>query len=253
MKTLLHALHALLVLSLLTSGPLAHAEPRQSSSSSKSFKGGFSSQRAASPPARAPRQEGASRGGFGSFNSAPAREAQRSDSALSRRLDKNASEANALRTLDARRAQKEEAERDTRPVPGYENRQANGQYDRQYERQYGNQYGNQYGSQRDTPMPAPAQRQGSGLGGVVTGMVLGQLASGAHARNNNGYPGQVQAGTSSASVNQAPATTSFFGGVMRMFLWLMVLSAIAWLGYFLLRKKRRKADDNKPNYTFEGQ
>ncbi|WP_332875940.1 hypothetical protein [Massilia sp. S19_KUP03_FR1] len=240
MKTLIHAIHALLVLSLLSMNPLASAEPRQSSSSSKSFKGGFSSQRSSTPPARAPRQDSASsRGGFGSFNSAPSRDTQKSDSALSRRLDKNASQDNALRTLDARRAQKEQAERDTRPVPGYENRQASGQY----------------GNQPGAPMPAPAQAQpqGSGWGGVATGMVLGQIASGANARNNNGYPGQANVGTSSASVNQASGGSSFFGGVMRMFMWLIVLSAIGWLVYFVVQRKRRKTEENKPNYTFEGQ
>lgn len=242
MQFLKRTLHAVLVLSLLSTNPLASAEPRQSSSSSKSFKGGFSSQRSATPPARAPRQDsGARGGGFGSFNNAPSRDAQKSDSALSRRLDKNASQDNALRTLDARRAQKEQAERDTRPVPGYENRQSNGQYS----------------NQPAAPMPSPAQAQpqsqGSGLGGLVTGMVLGQMASGAHARNNNGYPGQANVGTSSASVNQAPGGTSFFGGVMRMFMWLIVLSAIGWLVYFVVQRKRRKTEANKPNYTFEGQ
>ena len=248
MKTLMHALHAVLVLSLLSVNPAAEAEPRQksSSSSSKSYKSGFSSQRTASPPPRAPRQDGASRGGFGSFNSAPSRDTQRSDSALSRRLDKNASEDRALRTLDARRAQKEQSERDTRPVPGYENRQANGQRSSQYDGQYNNRQN----------APAQAQGSGSGLGGVVTGMVLGQMANSAAARNNNGYPGQGASntgrGTSSASVNQGSSGTSFFGGVMRMFMWLIVLSAIGWLVYFLVQRKRRKVEQNKPNYTFEG-
>ncbi len=236
MKTLLHALHAVLVLSLLSVNPAAHAEPRQSSSSSKSFKGGFSSQRAGSPPPRAPRQDSASRGGFGSFNSAPSGSRQKSESASSRRLDQNASEANALRTLDARRAQKEQAERDTRPVPGYENRQ----------------YGNQPAGPGPTPAPAQAQGSNNGMAGVVTGLVLGQMANSSHARNNNGYQGQPGVGTSSATVNQAPGGPSFFGGVMRMFMWLVVLSAIGWLAYFLVQKRRRKTAENKPNYTFEG-
>lgn len=228
------ALHAVLVLSLLSVSPVSNAEPRHSSSSSKSFKGGFSSQRSSSPPPRAPRQDSASRGGFGSFNSAPSGSRQKSESASSRRLEQNASQANALRTLDARRAQREQADRDTRPVPGYENRQ--------------------YGNQPPAPMPAPAQAQGSnnGMAGVVTGLVLGQMANSSHARNNNGYPGQVNAGTSSATVNQAPAGRSFFGGVLRMFMWLVVLSAIAWLAYFLVQRKRKKTAENKPNYTFEG-
>jgi hypothetical protein len=253
MKSLMRVLHAVLVLSLLSANPAAQAEPRQHSSSSKSYKGGFSSQRSSSPPPRAPRQDSAgrsnARGGFGSFNSAPSRNGQQSDSAMSRRLDREASQDRAVRTLDARRAQREQAGRDTRPVPGYENRQSSAQ--RSSERRP------EYDDQRNMP----AQRSGNGngmggVGGVVTGMVLGQMANGAAARNN-GYPGQVAGngghGTSSASVNQAPSGTSFFGGVMRMFMWLVVLSAIGWLVYFLVQRKRRKVDQNKPNYTFEGQ
>jgi len=240
MKSLKHALHALLVLSLLSMSPVSHADPRPAKST-HSFKGGFSSQRSSSPPPRAPKQDASSssRGGFGSFGSAPARSGQKSDSALSQRLDRNASEANALRTLDARKQAQEQAARDTRPVPGYENRQNN----------------NQYNAPMPMPAPAPAQGSGSGLGGVVTGLVLGQIANGSHARSNNGYPAQVNGtgnvGTSSATVNQAPQR-SFFGGVMRMFMWLVVLSAIGWLAYFLVQRKRRKTAENKPNYTFEG-
>ena len=249
MKSLMHALHAVLVMSLLSMSPVASAEPRQkssSSSSSKSFKGGFSSQRSSSPPPRAPRQDSASsRGGFGSFNSAPSRAPQRSDSALSQRLDRNASEANALRTLDARRAAQEQASRDTRPVPGYENRQNGGQ-------NYGQNNGQNSG-QYNAPMPAPAQQSGNGMAGVVTGLVLGQIANGSHARSNNGYPGQSNVGTSSASVNQAPSSGSFFGGVAKMFIWSMILSAIAWVAWFLLQRRRRKTAENQPNYTFEGQ
>ena len=227
MKSLTHALHALLVLSLLSFNPAVQADPRPATPS-HSFKGGFSSQRTAPPP-KAPSQR-SSNGSFGSFGSAPAGNGQKSDSALSQRLDRNASEQNALRTLDARRAAQEQANRDTRPVPGYENRQ-----------------------NAPAPMqPPPAQQSGSGLGGVVTGMVLGQIANGAHARNN-GYPGQMNAGTGSATVNQAAPTTSFFGGVMRMFMWLVLLSAIGWLVYFLVQRQRRKSAENKPHYTFEGQ
>lgn len=231
------ALHAVLVLSLLSASPVSGADPRPATPS-HSFKGGFSSQRSSAPAPRAPKQDAGSRGGFGSFNSAPARAPQKSDSALSQQLDKNASQANALRTLDARRAAKEQAERDTRPVPGYENRQ---------------QYGNQASQPMPMPMPAQPQPSGNGMAGVVTGLVLGQIANGSHARNNNGYQGQVNAGTSSATVNQAPARTSFFGGVMRMFMWLVVLSALGWLVYFLVQRQRRKSAENKPHYTFEGQ
>jgi hypothetical protein len=246
MKTLMHALHAVLILSLLTVSPVSNADPRHSSSSSKSFKGGFSSQRSSTPPPRAPKQDAGSRGGFGSFGSAPARSTQKSDSALSQRLDRNASEANALRTLDARRAAQEQAARDTRPVPGYE--------DRQYGNNNNRSYDNQYGRQQSAPVQRSDGGMG-GLGGLATGVILGQMANGAHARNNNGYQGPVagssNAGTSSATVNQG-ASGSFFGGVMTIFIWLVFLSAIGWFVYFLVQRKRRHTKANKPNYTFEG-
>lgn len=230
MKSIIHALHVVLVLSLLGVNPAASADPRPSIPT-KSFKGGFSSQRSAPAP-KAPSSSGASRGGFGSFNSAPARAPQKSDSALSQQMDKGAAEANALRTLDARRAAQQQS---TQPVPGYENRQ----------------YG-QPGQPMPMPVPQQAPQSGNGMAGVVTGLVLGQIANGAHARNNNGYPAQVNNGTSSATVNQAPAR-SFFGGIMHLFLWLVVLSAIGWLIYFLVQRNRRKTAENKPHYTFEGQ
>ena len=237
MKLSMHALHAVLALSLLGLNPVAQADPRPAMPK-HSFKGGFSSQRPAASPPRAPRQD-APRGGFGSFGSAPAGNAQKSDSALSQRLDRNASESNALRTLDTRRAAQDQAARDARgdrrPVPGYEYRQ-NAPASPSFQQQQ---------------PPQPAQQSNNGLGGIVTGMVLGQIASGAHARNN-GYPGQVSTGTSSATVNQAPARTSFFGGVMRMFMWLVVLSAIGWLVYFMVQRRRRKSEESKPHYTFEG-
>ena len=112
------------MLSLLV--PLAHvdaADAKPSTSSSSSFKGGFSSQRSSSSASSssssksggsfgsfsrrstssdAPAQASKRSGSFGSFGSGAATP-QKSDSALSQKLNKNASEANALRTLDAHR------------------------------------------------------------------------------------------------------------------------------------------------------
>ena len=124
------------MLSLLV--PLAHVDAADAKpSTSSSFKGGFSSQRSSSSASSssksggfgsfsrrstssdAPAQASKPSGGFGSFGSGAAAP-QKSDSALSQKLNKNTAEANALRTLDARRQAQADAARDTRPVPGYE-------------------------------------------------------------------------------------------------------------------------------------
>lgn len=243
--TMLKSYNVALVLALLL--PLAHVgtvDARPSSSSS--FKSGFSSQRPSSPskpsyssakssgtsfgsfsrrsaPPDAAPQQNKSPGGFGSFGRGAATP-QKSDSALSRKLDRNTSEANALRTLDARRQAQADAARDTRPVPGYEQ-----------------------GRSAPTYAPPPVQqqqppvivRQDSGLGHVIAGAMIANAARGAHA-NNNGYPG----GTAPAP---SGGGTSFLG----VFLTLCVLALIGWGLYFAWRRLRRGREAKKPNYSFE--
>lgn len=254
MKSVLHTVRfTLLAVTLIAAQGAGAFEPAHQSKSA-SFKGGFSSQRQQSaqpsrqqsaPPVQ--RSQGRS-GGFGSFGGAPARNGQASDSALSRRLDKNASEANALRTLDERRAAQQGAGRDTRPVPGYEERQAAAPA----------------GVPMPAPMPAPMQipapapvivRQDSGIGQVATGYVLGRMANGGGSSNGaqnlpnvGGYPGKI---VGTATVDQAPAGRSFFGGVLHLLMWLIAAAAIFWLGYFAFRRLRRRRAANQPNYTFE--
>jgi hypothetical protein len=247
-----------LVLSLLL--PLAHAGAADArpATSSASFKSGFSSQRpapAAKPsyassktggsfasfsrrpasadaPAPAPAQPSRSSGGFGAFGSGGA-VPQKSDSALSQKLDRNTSEANALRTLDARRQAQADAARDTRPVPGHEDG-ASGQRPPVY-------------------APPPVQqpqapiivRQNSGLGHVIAGAVLANAARGAHA-NNNGYPGAVP-GTPAGTTQAATGSGSFLG----LFLTLCVLALVGWALYFAWRRVRRARAAKKPNYSFE--
>jgi uncharacterized membrane protein len=239
-----------LVLSLLV--PLAHAVDAKPSSSG--FKSGFSSQRSSSAsrtsslPARsggfgsfgkrAASSDGASpaarpSGGFGSFGGGQA-PPQKSGSALSQKLNRNASEANALRTLDARRQAQADAARDTRPVPGYE----------------------QAASGRPAPTyaPPPQQqapvivRQDSGLGHVLAGAMIANAARGAHA-SNNGYPGGYPSTGGGATTPTAArgGGTSFIG----LFFTLFVLVAIAWGVYFLWRRVQRARAAKKPNYSFE--
>lgn len=249
------------VLALLL--PLAHVDVVDAKpSSSSSFKSGFSSQRS-SAPARpsyssakssgtsfgsfsrrssssdaAPAQPGKPSGGFGSFGHGSAAP-QKSDSALSQKLDKSTAEANALRTLDARRQAQADAARDTRPVPGYEQGASN------------------RGAPTYAPPPVqqpqpPAQspivvRQDSGLGHVIAGAMIANASRGAHA-GNNGYPGGASGGyAGGASTASAGGGMSFLG----VFLTLCVLALIGWGIYFAWRRLRRGREAKKPNYSFE--
>jgi hypothetical protein len=217
--------------------PLAHvgSVDARPSTSSSSFKSGFSSQRSASPK---PSYSSAKSGGFGSFGGGGAAP-QKSDSALSQKLNKNASEANALRTLDARRQAQSDAARDTRPVPGYEHGASS-------------QTAPTYAPAPQSTQPQQPQapiivRQDSGLGHVIAGAVLANAARGAHA-NNNGYPGGYPSTPGGGSM--APAHgggTSFLG----LFVTLCVLALVGWALYFAWRRLRRSREAKKPNYSFE--
>jgi hypothetical protein len=252
--------HLPLALFLMLSLAAAPADARPTSSSS-SFKSGFSSQRSSSSSSSSSSKS--STGSFGSFSrrsdtKAPASDARKSDSALSRKLDKESSEANALRTLDARRAA--QAARENPPAPGVG--QPAGSYQDNARMPPPRGYG-----------PAPAQpptnapmivRQDSGLGNVVAGAILARSAANAHANNNNGYypapdgsAGELanKAGAGSVGGN-AGATAekesgSVLGAIARTFLWLCVLSLIGWCVYFAWKRMRARREANKPNYSFE--
>lgn len=250
-----------------SSGSSSSHSSSSSRSSSSSFKSGFSSQRSAPAPSyasskssAAPASSGRS-GGFGSFGRRPASDAapggtpdaapapsrssggfgsfgagrpapQKSDSALSQDLGRKAAEANALRTLDARRQAQADTARDTRPVPGYE------------------QGGQGHAAPGYVPPVAPQQqapvvvRQDSGLGHVVAGAVLANAMRGAHA-NNGGYPGNY--GNTGGRPGHGGGGSSFLG----LFMTLCVLALVAWGVYFLWRRLRRARDAKKPNYSFK--
>jgi len=245
------------MLSLLV--PLTHVDAADAKpSTSSSFKGGFSSQRSSSSAssssksggfgsfsrrsasADAPAQASKPSGSFGSFGSGAAAP-QKSDSALSQKLNKTTAEANALRTLDARRQGQADAARDTRPVPGHE-QGASGQQ------------APSYAPPPAYPQPQPPApiivRQDSGLGHVIAGAVLANAARGAHANGNNGYPGAYPSTPAGGSMAPAPARTggvSFFG----LFLTLCVLALVGWIVYYAWRRMRRAREAKKPNYSFE--
>jgi hypothetical protein len=278
--------HVALALSLMLSLAAAPADARPTSSSS-SFKSGFSSQRSssASSSSSSSSSSKSSKGGFGSFSrrpdtKAPAADAHKSDSALSRKLDKESSEANALRTLDERRAAQVQAQaaRNAQAAPGYG--QPAGGYQDNARTPPPQGYG--YGpAPAQVPAPAPIivnQNSGGGLGHVVAGAILARSAANAHANgnnNNNGgyYPapggaageladkagagsvgasaGAASAPAASAPAAPAPASASVLGSIARSFLWLCVLSLIGWGIYVAWKRVKARREANKPNYSFE--
>jgi hypothetical protein len=271
------------ILSLLV--PLAHVDAADARpSGSSSFKSGFSSQRSSSSsssfssskstssrsttsgsfgsfsrrssstdgPAPAPYQSSQparSSGGFGSFGNGGAAPRQ-SDSALSQKLNRNASEANALRTLDARRQAQADAARDTRPVPGYEHG-ASGQRAPTYAPPPA------YPQPQPQPQPPVVVRQDSGLGHVIAGAVLANAARGAHASGNNGYPDaypstQPSTPPTTPGGGAAPAPVPSAGSAfLGLFLTLCMLALVGWAVYFAWRRMRRARAAKKPNYSFE--
>jgi hypothetical protein len=164
---------------------------------------------------------------------------------LSQKLNKNTAEANALRTLDARRQAQADAARDTRPVPGFEHG-ASGQQAPSYAPPP------VYPQPQPQPQAPIVVRQDSGLGHVIAGAVLANAARGAHANGNNGYPGAYPSTPGGGTMAPAPAPArsggmSFFG----LFVTLCMLALAGWIVYFAWRRLRRARDAKKPNYSFE--
>lgn len=236
----------LLLALLISVAGLADAKPNKASS----FKSGFSSQkssstrsgasagfgafgsRSATPP-RAPAPAPSSRDtSFGSFGGAAAPAPQRSDSALSERLSKKASQDNALRTLEARRRAEQDAmNAAARPVPSGPSPGA--------ERHSGY-------SAPTLPAPVTVQQGNGGIANAITGFLFGRATSSSHAANN-GYPGAM------AGKVAAPAASGggFFKSMLRTFAWLVLASIVAWSMYFLWKFLRRGKAPSQANYSFE--
>ena len=179
---------------------------------------------------------------------------------MSRQLDKQSSEANALRTLDERRQAQA-----ARPVPGY-GQAAGGQPDNaRMPPPQGSGSGPAW-------VPAPAQapiivHQDSGLGNVVAGAIIGRSLANSHANNNHNnsgsgyYPapsgggGDLAAKAGAGAVDTAAGSKagggSVFGAIVRTVLWLLALALIGWAAYTVWKRVRSRREANKPNYSFE--
>jgi len=133
-------------------------------------------------------------------------------------MNKRNAEANALRTLEARRAAQDAANapREIRPVPsgplqsnnpdqryGQNSSQNSNQNNGQYERRSANngQYGGTPPGQYGGAVPAPQMPQNSGLMNVITGFLLAKAVTPSHAGNNGHYGGNSNNNSNNTGVS----------------------------------------------------
>lgn len=202
----------LLAIALPLSSGLSYAGSRPSGSSG-GFRGGFSSQKNVSKPAPSK----SSSTGFGSFNTSKPAAGRKSDSALNRDLEKNQAQANAQKSMDARK-------------------QANSQTVNASNNQFGRQGGYGNGNTQTTaatgmpppvpsaapavaaaPMPAPApvvvQKNSGILPAAIVGFMLGGMMS--HPQAAESRHGQLEpiANQSGSGSNNGGTVSGQGGGV----------------------------------------
>jgi len=261
MKSFQSALLLTFCLALGTDG-MAEARTSSHSGTSSSYKSGFSSQKSnstRSAPAAPPASRQSGPGAFGKAAGSPASATPRNTSAASRDLDRSAAQANALKTLDARRAAA------TPAAPPLNDTVARQQPSPVYQQ-----------------APVIVQQPSSGLMHGVLGFMLGRAMSQSHqpvsypATNTPapaGAPvdyGASQAGSGAAQAGMVngmpglgdpvpaapPPAPSFLARVARWLVWLGVLGVMAWAAVYTVRKLRRLragngANGNTANYSFE--
>ena len=252
--------HSALLLTLclaLGSSALAQARPSSHSGTSSSYKSGFSSQKSnssKSTPSAPPANRQSGPGAFGKAPGSPASVTPRNTSAASRDLDQSAAQANALKTLDARRA----AAATPAPQPPSDT-------------VLRPQQAPAYQAPPVYQQPVMVQQPSSGLMHGVLGFMLGRAMSQSHqpvsiptTSNGNGNGnGTAPAATDAQSgmvngmpglgapVPAAPLRSSFGATVARWLVWLSVLSVLGWALVYTVRKLRRLRAGNTTNYSFE--
>ena len=249
-----HSAVVLMICLALAGNASAEARPGQHFGTSSSYKSGFSSQknnavRKSAPPVN--RQSGP--GAFGKSAGSPASaQPQRNTSAMSRDVDQSAARANALRTLEARRAAA-----NAQPLPPLNDTL-------QRPRQAGTAPA--YQTPQPVYQPPVQQSSGAGLMHGLMGFMLGRAMS--QSNQPVSYPtvngGQQPAAQPAAGMvggmpglgdapTVAPAAPqqSFGASVLRWFIWLSMLSAMVWAVVYAVRKLRRPRAGNQSNYSFE--
>ncbi len=198
----------------------------------------------------------------GSFGGARPSGQQKSDSALSRQLERRAAEANALRTLDARRAAEANALR-TLDARRAADQAANGARSRPTAaplpsgplasghipqgQQYSG-YGNGVDARTQAPAPIVIRQQSNGLGDAVTGFLLGRATS---APRVHGSTYHRNSGAYTPDAVAPRAERSFFSATLRVFAWLAIAAIAAWLVYCMWKFLRRRATPLRAHYAFE--
>jgi hypothetical protein len=237
MKSIHLAFLVTMLLAVMTNAP---AQQAARSSKSSSFKSGFSSQK--SRPTSGASAASSARASFGSFGGSRAATPQQSDSALSRRLSRDAAQANALRTLDERRAADQAAAQartaSTQPAAPH------------YER--GNEHYNERGNGRSTAnqigyppaVPVIVQQGNSGVGNIIAGFLLGRAMSGDRA-HQHAYPRNTDVAGPSTS------NGGFFQAMSRILVWMLIVAIVASGLYFIWKFLRRGQAPSTANYTFE--
>jgi hypothetical protein len=225
---------------------------RSVSPSNKTSFGSFGSSKSAAPPAPAAAPSGGktSFGSFGSSRDAAAQatpSGQQSKSALTQSLDKNAAQANALKTLDARNSQK--AQTNTAQTPG--GMPLGGVPGGSQSPQAG-QMGQPYPSQ--APPPTVIYQNSGSSGNFTSGLLGFMLGSAMHSRDRSSYPMDNGSFGRPAGASGDPATgagvpkESAGMSFLRIFLWLIVLAAIGGIIWYFVRRSRQNVA-KKANYT----
>jgi hypothetical protein len=204
------------------------------SGTSSSYKSGFSSQKN-----NAARSHGS-----------PA-QPRRNTSAMSRDVDQGAARANALKTLEARRAAA------NMPPPAQPLPPLNDTLRRPPQQQPVYQTPPVY----QPPMQQPS---GNGLMHGLMGFMLGRAMSQSnqpvsYPTVSNGQPQPAAQPDTAGMVGGMPGlgepatapAPSFGASVLRWFIWLALLSVIVWAVVYSVRKLRRMRAANTPNYSFE--
>lgn len=238
----------------------------RSGGSSTGFKGGFSSQRSMSKPAPSKPSNTA----FGSFNTSKPATSRNSDSALNRDLQKNQAQANALKSMDAR---KQTATLPSTPPPLPAQNAGSNLGGLGSSNSFGNNTANSgFGTANTasmnrptgfgTPAPAPVIVQRSGIGGGMAGAFMGFMlgsmishpaaAESAGPRSSqlepiagqgsvvsDGISASGTGGNSLPAANAQPASAVQEEGtgwkLLRLAIWSLILGGLGWLIYKIWR------------------
>ena len=257
-----HSALVLMICLALAGNASADARLGQHFGTSSSYKSGFSSQKnnSARKPASPPAGRQSGPGAFGKSAGSPASaQPRRNTSEMSRDVDQSAARANALRTLEARRAAA-----NAQPLPPLNDTLRRPQ-----------QAGTAPAYQTSQPVYQPPMQQSSGNGLMhgLMGFMLGRAMS--QSNQPVSYPtvngsqqpvAQPAAGVGGAAAGAgmvggmpglsetpmaAPPQQSLGASVLRWFIWLSLLSALVWAVVYSVRKVRRSRAGNHPNYSFE--